>query len=276
MARRPAGPLASRSACAACRRERAGAGAVRGRHAGGGRRGAGAVLEAVGLGEVLRNGTISPASRTDDTPLDFVDLGFFAPVFGQSMAHAWINPNGGIQFTPRLPCGCCFIGSRSPEDACNFNTSYGFMLAAAVTDYLPQDGGTIRYGRLPGGGGFGITFHNIPVIPPVAPAPGPKMTFGANLRSSGHFSVAYQLIRDPGASPPQGQILPSACAREFSRWAAATCGIMSQFPAYSSPFQTQWATSFPARTLLAVPSRMATSSSFVLRRLPCASSPGLL
>ncbi len=168
---------------------------------------------------VVRRGTDSTVSRTDDTPLDLVNLPFPFRYFSERVSSVWLNPNGGLQFHAKPPCGCCFSAMLTDGRYCDFNTSYYDTLAGAVTDLIPVEleGSIVRYAALGfaktittdtvantttttstanvSDPGFGIAFVGIPIFG-LEPSPGPLYSFGVVLRKSGRITIAYENIYD--------------------------------------------------------------------------------
>ena len=166
-------------------------------------------------------GKNSTAGETDDTPLELLPLGFPFHYYGKRTTSVWVNPNGGLQFIPKPPCGCCF-SSMTYTGYCDFNSSYYDMVSLSVTDLAPIDGPDcyVRYNTMQsssGGGSsgsgsgssssdddtFGLIFLNVPLFG-VDPRPGPTWTFGATLSKNGKIEASYLKIFDTLKPPNVG------------------------------------------------------------------------
>ena len=161
---------------------------------------------------VRQHGTNSSAGDTDDTPLEGLPLGFPFSFYGKQTTTVWVNPNGGLQFIPAPPCGCCF-STYTNTGECNFNSSYYDMVALSVTDLAPIDNPAchVRYNTLAkttAENVFGLTFVDVPMFGTL-PKPGPTWTFGLTIAKKGQIMASYKKIFDtkspPGNPPPQMQ-----------------------------------------------------------------------
>ena len=211
--------------------------------------------------KVTVGGKNSSAAETDDTPLELLPLGFPFYYYGTRTTSVWVNPNGGLQFIPNPPCGCCF-SSMMYTGYCNFNSSYYDMLALSVTDLAPIDGPTCQVKYSAGlstdasNPVFGLVFVDVPLFG-TEPKPGPTWTFGATLSKSGKIETSYMKIFDtanpPGSPKP---LLPSHVA---SNWLvglrspkAYNEAVYAVDPTLLFPRQAEWKTSrlgsYPTRT----------------------------
>jgi hypothetical protein len=157
------------------------------------------------------NGKNSTAGETDDTPLQLLPLNFPFQYYGHRTTSIWVNPNGGLQFIPKPPCGCCF-SAMSYTGYCNFNSSYYNMLAISVTDLAPIDGPNcyVKYDTVGTGDDetFGLVFLDVPLFGVVPKASNP-WTFGATLSKRGKIVTSYQAIYDTATPPSTITSLPS-------------------------------------------------------------------
>ena len=160
-------------------------------------------------------GKNSSISETDDTPLELLSLGFPFDYYGKRTTSVWANPNGGLQFQPAPPCGCCF-STYTATGVCDYNSSYYNMIALSVTDLAPIDNPdcSVRYSAL-GPTAFGLAFVNVPLFG-VLPKPGPTWTFGVTLSNKGKIETAYQKIFNT-AHPP-GTPTPIVASHVAANW----------------------------------------------------------
>jgi hypothetical protein len=155
---------------------------------------------------IVNDGKNSSAADTDDTPLEYIPLGFHFNYYGTRSTSVWTNPNGGLQFTPTPPCGCCF-STYTSTGRCDYNSSYYNMIALSVTDLAPIDNKNchVKYNTLKEDKIFGLAFINVPLFG-IDPKPGPTWTFGVTISNKGKIATSYQKIYDtsnpPGTPPP--------------------------------------------------------------------------
>ena len=91
----------------------------------------------------LQNASVlESVSKTDDNPLQSIELPFTFPFMGMNTKIAYVNPNGGVQLnTKYVPaCGSTFLGT-----ACTFNTTYYGTIAGYLCDLNP---GAYTYSKI--------------------------------------------------------------------------------------------------------------------------------
>lgn len=135
---------------------------------------------------------------TDDGSSEAIPLGFAFPFYGATYTQTYVSANGFLAFGP-LPTNQPIILTCPPVP----ETS-GPAILPLRTDLDPSAGGQVRAG--PGGGGFVLSYEDVPLYTSDPTATPPRFTYQVVLLPDGRIRFHYQQLGELPSSQGWGSV----------------------------------------------------------------------
>ena len=165
--------------------------------------------------------SLAIVSDADDSPFQLVALPFPFNFFGRMIYNVFASPNGALHQSIAQPCQCnCFM-EITTTSSCDYNTSYGGLIAGFLTDLNPSLSLTANVTYYKGVGYLSVIYSSIPMFDPKS-AHFLSQSFRINLYNDSRVTIMYDNVfpnatKRGGTYPPLiTGIRPPTTARHWN------------------------------------------------------------